>query len=165
MWAILLAGQGLCRASRRCSSFDLSLGSFVMVDLCLWDAFSRWRCSWRVHSHPMWKSILLDWALQLMYDVCVWSILDRYIIKWHGGHAWYGCWTIKALVEAEVYDGFTVSFRGIAAPLIIARPLGVSILLIVIRQAWNLFNKGKILCWHCVKSSLTMLSLLRRSKN
>jgi hypothetical protein len=32
------------------------------------------------------------------------------------------------LVEAEVYDGFTVSHRGIAALLIIARPLGVSIL-------------------------------------
>jgi hypothetical protein len=41
----------------------------------------------------------------------------------------------KTLVEAEVYDGFTVSCGGIAVPLIIARPLGVSILLIFIRQA------------------------------
>jgi hypothetical protein len=47
-----------------------------------------------------------------------------------GSHAWYGCWTIKALVEAEVlYDGFTVSCGCIAAPLIIARPLGVSLLI------------------------------------
>jgi hypothetical protein len=31
------------------------------------------------------------------------------IIKQHGSHAWYGWWTIKALVEAEVLnDGFTV---------------------------------------------------------
>ncbi len=35
-------------------------------------------------------------------------ISDHYIIKRHVCHAWYGCWTIKALVEAEVYDGFTV---------------------------------------------------------
>ncbi len=29
------------RAFRRCSSYNLSLGSFDMVDLCLWDAKSR----------------------------------------------------------------------------------------------------------------------------
>ncbi len=29
------------RASRRCSSYNLSLGSFNMVDLRLWDALSR----------------------------------------------------------------------------------------------------------------------------
>jgi hypothetical protein len=29
------------RASRRCSSYILSLGSFDMVDLCLWDALSK----------------------------------------------------------------------------------------------------------------------------
>jgi hypothetical protein len=50
-------------------------------------------------------------------------ISDHYIIKRHVSHAWYGCWTIKALVESEVYDGFTVICGGIAAPLIIARPL------------------------------------------
>jgi hypothetical protein len=37
---------------------------------------------------------------------CSQSIYDLYIIKQHGSHAWYGCWTIKALVEAELlYDG------------------------------------------------------------
>ncbi len=51
-------------------------------------------------------------------------ISDCYIIKRHVSHAWYGCWTIKALVEAKVlYDGFTMSCGGIAALLIIARPL------------------------------------------
>jgi hypothetical protein len=34
--------------------------------------------------------------------VCSQSIPDCYIIKRHVSHAWYGCWTIKALVEAEV---------------------------------------------------------------
>ncbi len=62
--------------------------------------------------------------------VCSQSINDCYIIKHHGSHAWYGCWTIKALVEAEVlYDVFTVSRGCIAAPLIMARPLGVSLLI------------------------------------
>ncbi len=62
--------------------------------------------------------------------VCSRSINDRYIIKQHGSNAWYGCWTIKALVEAEVlHDGFTVSCGCIAAPLIIAIPLGVSLLI------------------------------------
>jgi hypothetical protein len=61
--------------------------------------------------------------------VCSQSINDRYIIKQHGSHYWYGFWTIKALVEAEVlYDGFTVSCRCIAL-LIIGRPLGVSLLI------------------------------------
>jgi hypothetical protein len=59
------------------------------------------------------------------FNSCMFMIIsDHYIIKQHVSHAWYGCWTIKALVEAEVlYDGFTVSHGGIAAPLIIARPL------------------------------------------
>ncbi len=62
--------------------------------------------------------------------VCSQSSNDCYIIKQHGSHAWYGCWTIKTLVEAEVlHDGFTVSRGCIAGPLIIARPLGVSLLI------------------------------------
>ncbi len=80
--------------------------------------------------------LLLQCACQLFFGlgtsthVCSGSIYDRYIIKWHCSHAWYGCWTIKALVEAEVlYDGFTVSRGCVAAPLIIARPLGVSLLI------------------------------------
>ncbi len=60
--------------------------------------------------------------------VCSQSFPDCYTIKRHVSHAWYGCWAIKALAEAEVlYDGFTVSRGCIAAPLIIARPLGVSL--------------------------------------
>jgi hypothetical protein len=34
--------------------------------------------------------------------VCSQSITDCYIIKRHVSHAWYRCWTIKALVEADV---------------------------------------------------------------
>ncbi len=44
-------------------------------------------------------------GLGISIHVCLWSMNDCYIIKQHGTHAWYGCWTIKALVEAEVYDG------------------------------------------------------------
>jgi hypothetical protein len=36
-----LTSQCFSRASRRCSSYNLSLGSFDMVDLHLWDALSR----------------------------------------------------------------------------------------------------------------------------
>jgi hypothetical protein len=46
------------RASRRCSSYNLSLGSFDMIDLCLWDALSRWRSSWRVFTCPMCMPII-----------------------------------------------------------------------------------------------------------
>ncbi len=54
--------------------------------------------------------------------VCSRSINYRYIMKQLG--------SLKALVEAEVlYDGFTVSSRCIAALLIIARTLGVSLLI------------------------------------
>ncbi len=44
--------------------------------------------------------------------VCSQSINDHYIIKQHGSHAWYGCWTIKVLLEAEVLnDGFYCELR------------------------------------------------------
>jgi hypothetical protein len=76
--------------------------------------------------------------------VCSQSINDHYIIKQHGSHAPYGCWTIKALVKAEVlYDGFTVSCGCIAAPLIIARPLGVSILISNYKTSIKPILKGK----------------------
>jgi hypothetical protein len=117
----------LSRSSHRCSRFDLILGPFDMVDLCLWNALSRWCCSWRVFTHPMCTQSI---GLGTLTHVCSWSITDCYIIKRHGSCAWYGCWTIKTLVEAEVlYDGFTVSCRGIAVPLIIARHLGVLLLI------------------------------------
>ncbi len=46
------------RASCRCSSYSLSFGSFDMVDLCLWDALSRRRSSWRVFTCPMCMPII-----------------------------------------------------------------------------------------------------------
>ncbi len=126
MWAILLIDQCFSRASHRCSSYNLSLGSFNIVDLCLWDALSRWRSSWRVFTPPMCMPI--SFGLGTSTNVCSQSIPDCYIIKRYVSHAWYGCWTIKALVESEVlYDGFTVSRGCIAAPLIIVRPLDVSL--------------------------------------
>jgi hypothetical protein len=66
---------------------------------------------------------LWNWTIQLMY------VNDLLLIVWHVSHTWYGCWTIKSLEEAEVlYNGFTVSHRCIADPLIIARTLHVSYL-------------------------------------
>ena len=124
--------RGFSRASHRCSSYNMSLGSFDMVDLCLWDALSRWCCSWRVFPHPMYMPIFKIRHI----NSCMFMIIsDHYIIKQHVSHAWYGCRAIKTLVEAQVYDGFTVSCRGLEALLIIARPLGVSILLLIIRLA------------------------------
>jgi hypothetical protein len=53
-----------------------------------------------------------------------------------------GCWTIKALVEAEVLLWLYSDWGGIAALLNIARPL-VSLFLKIIRLATNLFLRQK----------------------
>jgi hypothetical protein len=46
------------------------------------------------------------------------------VIKRYNSYSWYRFWAIKALVEDVVSnDGFLVIFRGMVAPLIIARPL------------------------------------------
>ncbi len=115
------------RASHRCSTIT-----------CHWVFLT-----WLIYAYGMLcqddaapgEVLLLQCTCQFIWlgtstHVCSWSITDCYIIRRHGSHAWYGCWTIKALVEAEVlYDGFTVSSRCIAAPLIITRPLGFSLLI------------------------------------
>ncbi len=98
------------RASHRCSSYNLSLGSFDMVDLCLWDALSRWGSSWRGFTLPMCMPIIF-W-LGTSTHVCSWSITDHYIIKQHVSPAWYWFWTIKALVEAMVLWWFLQQFSG-----------------------------------------------------
>ncbi len=99
-------------------------GFFNMVDLCFMGCVVKMTSllegfdSSNVHAN--------FFGLGTSTHVCSRSINDHYIIKQHGSHAWYGCWTIKALVEAEVlYDGFTASPGCIAAPLIMARPLCV----------------------------------------
>ncbi len=109
MWAILLIGRCFSRASRRCSSCNLLLGSFNMVDLRLWNALSRWHSSWRVHTPPI--CIPIFWTEHI--NSCMFMInYDRYIIKRHVSHAWYGCWTIKALAEAEVLWWHYSDLRG-----------------------------------------------------
>ncbi len=55
------------RASRRCSSLNLSVGSLTWLTYALWDALSRWHRSWRVLTPSMCMPIFFDWALQLMY--------------------------------------------------------------------------------------------------
>ncbi len=81
-----------------------------MVDLHLWDALSIWRSSWRVFTLPI--CMLISFGLGTSTHVCSWSITDHYIIKQHASHAWYGCWTIKALVEAEVLWWLYSALRG-----------------------------------------------------
>ncbi len=104
MLALLWPARVLSRASSRCASLNLSVSSLTWLTYAPWDELSRWHCSWRV--------LTLQCACQLFglgtsTHVCSQSIPDCYIMKRHVSHAWYGCWTIKALVEAEViYDGF-----------------------------------------------------------
>jgi hypothetical protein len=107
MWAILLIGQCFSRASCRCSSYNLLLGSFNMVDLCLWDALSRWHNSWRVFTPLMCIPIVLDWAHQLMY------LHDQLLIVISSSSMLAMLfWTIKALVEAEVLWWLYSNLRG-----------------------------------------------------
>ncbi len=97
------------RASRICSSYSLSSGSFDMVDLRLWDALSGWCSSWRVLLFNVHANFF---ELGTSTHVCSWSIIDHYIIKRRVGPAWYWFWTIKALVEAMVLWWFLQRISG-----------------------------------------------------
>jgi hypothetical protein len=87
------------RASPRCSSLNLSVGSLTWLTYALQDALSKDIAPGEFGFSNVHANFLLGWALQLMY-VTISS--DCYIIKRHVSYAWYRCWTIKALVEAEV---------------------------------------------------------------
>ncbi len=124
-----------------------------MVDLRLWDALSRWCCCWRVllvQTIRQFQFVGLDNSTH----VCLWSVTACSIIKRHGSHTWYGCWTIKAVEGAEVlYDGFTVSLQGIAAPLIICQTFTVSHIYnkttkkpVLLGKKWIYWNLSCI-CW------------------
>ncbi len=77
------------RASWRCSSLNLSVGSFNMVDLCFMGCIVKMTLilesfdSSNVHAKYL--------KLGTSTHVCFRSIDDHYIIKWHGSQAWYGC--------------------------------------------------------------------------
>ena len=130
------------RASCRCSSYNLSLGSFDMVDLCLWDALSKWHSSWRVFTCPMCMPIIF-WTGHI--NSCMsWSITDRYIIKWHLCHAWYWFWTIKALVEAVVLWWLCSNSRGHISSVDHCQTFSV----FMIRLAKKPVLKAKMLYWH-----------------
>jgi hypothetical protein len=76
------------------------MGCIVKMTLLL-ESFD----SFKVHAN-------YSFGLGTSTHVCSQSINDNYFIKHHGSHAWYGCWTIKPLVEAEVlYDGFYCELR------------------------------------------------------
>ncbi len=140
------------------SSVGQPEGALALI--CLWVLWHGWLtlmgCVVRMTLLPGEFSLLqCAWemfGLDTSTHAWLWSIADHYIIKRHSSHAWYGCWAIKALVEAEVNDGFTLSFQGIAVPLIIARPLGVSILLRENRQNLHVFNLWPVI-YHTKKNS------------
>ncbi len=130
------------RASRRCSTYNLSLGYFDMVDLCLWDALSRWRSSWRVFTCPMCMPIIF-WTGHI--NSCMsWSITDCYIIKWHVPHAWYWFWTIKALVAAVVLWWLCSNLQGHSSSIDHCQTFSV----FMIRLAKKPVLKANMLYWH-----------------
>jgi len=141
MWAILLIGQCFSRASHRCSIFILSLGSFNMVDLRLWDALSRWHSSWRVFTPPM--CIPIFWTGHI--NSCTFMInTNHYIIKRHVSHAWYWFCTIKALVEVEVLWWLYSNLWGHSGSVDHCQTFSV----FIIRLAKNLVLKARMLYWH-----------------
>jgi hypothetical protein len=70
---------------------------------------------------PMCIPFVLDWAHQLMYahDQLLIVISSSGMLAMLG----VGSEPSKLWLKLRCYDGFTATFRGIAAPLIIARPL------------------------------------------
>ncbi len=59
--------------------------------------------------------------------VCSWSITDHYIIKRHVSHAWYRCWSINALVEAEVLWWLYSDLRGHSSAIVHCQTFNVFI--------------------------------------
>ncbi len=120
---------------------NLSLGSFDMVDLRLWDA-----CQDDVAPGDF---LLVQCACQLFFGlgtsthVCSWSITDCYIIKRHVSHAWYWFWTTKALVEAEVLWWLYSDSRGHSSSVDPCQTFSV----FMIRLAKKTVLKAKMLYW------------------
>ncbi len=125
------------------SSVGHPTGALALI--CRWVLWHGWLtlmgCSVRMTSYLESSTCLICMLIPIFrigqFNSCMLqSITDHYIIKCHGSHAWYGCWTIKALVEAKVlHDCCIMSHWGIAALLIITRLYGVSMLLTSIRPA------------------------------
>ncbi len=114
------------RASRRCSSLNLSVGSLTWLTYAPWDVLSRWHCSCRV-STLQCAYHFFDWALQLIY------VHNQFLIVISSSSmlAMLGmaAGSSKLWKQLRCYMmAFTVSCGCIAAPLIIARPVGVSLL-------------------------------------
>ena len=67
IWAILLLAMVFSRASRRCFSLNLSVGSLTWLTYTLWDALSKDIAPGEFWFSNVHANFLLDWALQLMY--------------------------------------------------------------------------------------------------
>ncbi len=136
------------RASWRCSSFNFSLGSLTWLTY----AYGM-NCQDDVAPAEFW---LIQCACQLFFGlgtsthVCLWSITYCYIIKRHGSHTWYGCWTIKALVEAEVLWCLYCESLGHSSAIDHSQ---IFRCLNILRLAYNLFRKGKNALLTCIYTS------------
>ncbi len=93
---------------RPVSSVGHPEGALALI--CLWVCWHDWLmlmgCVVKMMLLPEEFS-LLQCACQFFWtghsNSCMFMINGwSYIINWHGSHAWYGCWPIKALVEAEI---------------------------------------------------------------
>ncbi len=141
MWAILLICQCFSRASRRCSSYNLLLCSFNMVDLRLWDALPRRHSSWRVFTpqcacHFLWTGHINSFMFMINYDC--------YIIKRYVSHAWCWFWTINALVEAVVLWWLYSNLQGHSSSVDNCQTFSV----FIIRLAKKPVLTAKLLYWH-----------------
>jgi hypothetical protein len=88
--------SGVSRASHRYSSYNLSLGSLT------WSTYAYGMMLLLESSTcPMCMPIAI--CKNRQFNSCMFMIIsDCYIIKQHVSHAWYECWTMKTLVEAEM---------------------------------------------------------------
>ncbi len=138
MWAILLIGQ---------CSVGHPVGALAIICLSV-------LLTWLTYAYGMLcqddiapgEFLLVQCACQSFFGlgtsthVCSWSIIDRYIIKWHGSHAWYWFWTIKAfLVEAVVLWWLYSNSWGHSSSIDHCQTFSV----FIIRLAKNLFLRQK----------------------
>jgi hypothetical protein len=93
--------------------------------------------------------------------VCLLSITDCYIIKRHVSHAWYGCWTIKALVEAEVLQWLYSNLQGHSSSVDHCQTFSV----FIIRLAKKLFLRQKYFIdtgCACTSSVASIRAIIKR---
>ncbi len=128
----------------------------ALAIICLWVFLTWLTCAYWMLCQDViapGEFLLLQCAYQLSFGlgpsthVCSWSITDCYIIKQHDSHSWYGCWTIKALVEAEVLCWLYSDLRGHSSSVDNCQTFSVFIFKIN-KTSKKPVLKAKMLYWH-----------------